>query len=167
MSDPTLHEELSGHVLSQLSVLEEVYSFLISLLKDDIGEDRSRKNGLVVAGILENYYTAAETALFRVAQDFGNSLDTERWHADLLDRLSHDVPDIRPRVLSGYTHERLDELRRFRHFKRYYYRLDYDWDKLDFLVKKLTELHPRLLEELRAFLSFLREIAVTGPDKNE
>ena len=34
-------------------------------------------------------------------------------------------------IVEAYTFERLDELRRFRHFKRYYYRLDYDWDKFD------------------------------------
>ena len=60
----------------------------------------------------------------------------KRWRASLLDRVVVEVGDVRPRVLSDPSLERLDELRRFRHFKRYYYRIDYDPDKLAFLVKK-------------------------------
>lgn len=75
---------------------------------------------------------AAETVMFRIAQAFGNSIDGERWHADLL--------------------------RRFRHFKRYYYRIEYDWDKLDFLIRKLQRLHPRFVHELNAFREFAQEI---------
>lgn len=162
MNDPNGSEDLSAHITSQISVLDEVFSFFSDLMGGDFVADRSRKNGIVAAGILENYYTAAETTLFRIAQDFGNSLKSDRWHADLLERLSQELPAVRPRLLSRFTFDRLDELRRFRHFKRYYYRLDYDWDKLDFLAKKLDELHPELLAELHAFLVFLREVAEEG-----
>ena len=58
-------------------------------------------------------------------------------------------------IVEAYTFERLDELRRFRHFKRYYYRLDYDWDKLDFVVKKLVEVHKTLHDDLSKFVQFL------------
>ncbi len=151
--------ELEGEITSQIQVLNELYDYLQQIMTDDVvREGKSRKNGLVVAGLLENYYTAAETTMFRIAQNFGNNLDSERWHADLLHRLNIEVPGIRPRVIGDDSYMYLDELRRFRHFKRYYYRVEYDWDKLDFLIAKLDQLHPLLLQEMDAFGTFLRSI---------
>ena len=63
--------------------------------------------------------------------------------------------DVRPRILSDAARSLLDELRRFRHFKRYYYRIDYDWDKLSFLIKKTNELQPLLVRDLKRFSEFL------------
>ncbi len=151
--------EIAGEILSQIRILTELHDYLLQILTDDVSrEGKSRKNGLVVAGLLENYYTAAETVMFRIAQGFGNSIDGERWHADLLHRLNIEVDNIRPRVLTDDSYSDLDELRRFRHFKRYYYRIEYDWDKLDFLIRKLQRLHPRFLHELNAFREFTLEI---------
>ena len=68
-------------------------------------------------------------------------------------------PETKPNSqLKTYTVERLDELRRFRRFKGYYCRLDYDWDKLDFVVKKLSEVHTRLHENLLEFVFFLKSL---------
>lgn len=151
--------EIAGEIVSQIRVLKELYDYLHQMLTDDvIREGKSRKNGLVVAGLLENYYTAAETVMFRIAQTFGNSVDGHRWHADLLHRLNIQVDGVRPRVLSDDSYADLDELRRFRHFKRYYYRVEYDWDKLDFVIGKLQRLHPQFLNELETFRGFAREI---------
>jgi hypothetical protein len=45
---------------------------------------------------------------------------------------------------------------RFRHFRRYYFELEYDWDKLDYLQKKFTALRGRIPAELGQFKAFLR-----------
>jgi len=159
MREQTHYGELIGQIESQKHVLEELSSRLNQLFVENVGSgDRSWKIGLAVAGVLDNYYTCAETILFRIVQDFGNSLESGRWHADLLARLIVDVENVRPRVIRDDTSERLDELRRFRHFKRYYYRTDYDWDKLEFLVKKQREVHPMLLRDLDAFAMYLRQL---------
>jgi hypothetical protein len=151
--------EIAGEIVSQIRVLTELHDYLQQILIDDVShEGKSRKNGLVVAGLLENYYTAAETVMFRIAQAFGNSIDGERWHADLLYRLNIEVDGIRPRLLTDDSYSDLDELRRFRHFKRYYYRIEYDWDTLDFLIRKLHRLHPRFVHELETFREFTQEI---------
>lgn len=139
--------------------MTELHDYLQQILADDVSrEGKSRKNGLVVAGLLENYYTAAETVMFRIAQAFGNSIDGECWRSDLLHRLNIEVDGIRPRLLTDDSHSDLDELRRFRHFKGYYYRIEYDWDKLDFLIRKLERLHSRFVHELNAFREFTLEI---------
>lgn len=152
--ESTNRAELHAAIASQIAVLDDIAAFhRESYARPELADERS--HGLVVATLLENYYTAAETVLFRIAQEFGNRVSAERWHANLLDRLSRAVEGIRPRVLAADTYTRLDELRRFRHFKRYYYRLDFDRDKLDFLSKKLIELHPMMHRDLAEFVSFL------------
>jgi hypothetical protein len=52
----------------------------------------------------------------------------------------------------------LDEMRRFRHFKRYFFSMDYDWDRLNFLMKKFDQLRPELEADLDSFCSFLEKI---------
>jgi hypothetical protein len=110
-----------------------------------------RAERIVVAQILENTYTAIETALLRISQGFDNSLMAERWHADLLDKMLLEKKGVRPRVLSDESHRLLTELMRFRHFKRYYLELDYDWEKLRFLLSVLHRCLPIVRTELSAF----------------
>ena len=66
-----------------------------------------------------------------------------------------EVPGLRPKVVSRVTFEIIRELMRFRHFRRYYYEQDYDWDRLEFLRKKLEELFPLLDTDLSRFASYL------------
>lgn len=110
-----------------------------------------RAERIVAAQILENTYAAIETALLRISQGFDNSLSPERWHADLLDKMLLQKKGVRPRVLSDESHRLLTELMRFRHFKRYYLELDYDWEKLKFLLSVLHRCLPLVRAELSAF----------------
>lgn len=68
------------------------------------------------------------------------------------------VPDVRPVVIAPATHAMLDELMRFRHFKRYYFQLDYDWNRLDYLTGLLERVQPHVEAELTAFDTFLVEL---------
>ena len=159
------NHELDGYLTTRASLLTQTIEKISSFLEHDIPQvGRDWKSALVVAGLLENYYTSAETALFRIAQQTGIQINADRWQADLLARLSHAVEDVRPRVLGESTYKRLDELRRFHHFKRYYFETDYDWDKLDFLLKNLNELHPLLMHDIASFQSFLRVLRKPGDE---
>jgi hypothetical protein len=108
-----------------------------------------RAERIVIAQILENTYTAIETALLRISQ--GESRDS-----DLLDKMLLEKKGIRPRVLSDESHTLLTELMRFRHFKRYYLELDYDWEKLRFLLSVLHRCLPLVRAELSAFRAEVR-----------
>ena len=44
---------------------------------------------------------------------------------------------------------------KFRHFKRYYFELEYDWDRLDYLVAKLSQAHPLVMHDLERFARFM------------
>jgi len=102
-------------------ILEDMERFLAERgVSSATGGAPDRAERIVVAHILENSYTAIETALLRISQGFGNSLSPERWHANLLDKMLLEKRGVRPRVLSEESHRLLTELMRFRHFKRYY-----------------------------------------------
>jgi len=133
-------------------MLEDMERFLATrpVSRPD-GQAPDRAERIVVAQILDSSYTAIETALLRISQGFDNTLSPERWHTDLLDKLLLEKKGVRPRVLSDETHRLLTELMRFRHFKRYYLELDYDWEKLAFLLSVFRRCLPRVREELSAF----------------
>jgi hypothetical protein len=63
----------------------------------------------------------------------------------------------RPAAISEDTHAALRELMRFRHFKRYYLEFDYDWDRLQFLRRKLEQVRPRVRQDLNAFEAEIRK----------
>jgi len=153
MNDRALDPEL---VVEQIDlsfrVLDDMERFLADRrvsAEADAAPDRGER--IVLAQILENTYTAVETALLRISQGFDNSLSPERWHADLLDKMLLEKNGVRPRVLSDESHRLLTELMRFRHFKRYYLELDYDWEKLRFLLSVLRRCLPLVRAELSAF----------------
>jgi hypothetical protein len=68
-----------------------------------------------------------------------------------------EIPSIRKAVLSHESYPLLDELRRFRHFKRYYYEFEYDWSRLDYLKRMYEKLVPLIHEELENYIVFLLE----------
>ncbi len=98
MSNSDPKKELKSQIIDQISILEDAHDFLDSYMRGELPNDgKSRVAGLVVAGMLENYYTAVETILFRIVQEFGNELDPQRRHASILERLSLEVEGTRPR----------------------------------------------------------------------
>lgn len=52
---------------------------------------------------------------------------------------------------------RLEELMRFRHFKRYYFQFEYDWRKIELLIVLFRESVPMVQRELTDFLTTLRK----------
>lgn len=112
---------------------------------------RTAESVLIPVQILESGYTAVETLFMRIPQAFKNNLSADRWHEDLLEKMAVEIVETRPRVITEETHKKLSELMRFRHFKRYYFEMDFDWRKIDFLMQLFHESIPLLTADLRAF----------------
>ena len=121
---------------------------------------KTRTTAMAAGKLFESYYTCVETLFLRISQAFENRLSHDRWHADLLHKMRLRVEGVREPVLSERSHGILLEFLRFRHFSRYYYELDYDWDRIDFLRLKLLEVDPLIRDELKAYVAFLRKIEV-------
>lgn len=149
-------------LLSELTAGKEALQKIIAYYNDfsqrRLSYSRTQDEAIVVAQILSNYYTCVETMFLRIAQTFENSLSREKWHQDLLDKMVLEIHGIRPRVIGATSYQNLLELLKFRHFSRYYYQLQYDWEKLDFLLHKLDQTHPVLLQELSAIQDYIKSL---------
>ena len=126
-----------------------------SALDDEIAQlGRTPISALIVAGLLENYYTCLETIYLRISQSFENKLEAARWHNDLLQKMTLEIEGVRTAAVSDDAFSPLFELLKFRHFKRYYFELEHDWDRLDYLVTKLRQAHPLVTRDLERFVRF-------------
>lgn len=151
--------ELAASIRQNRELLETIRSSIEDALDQEIAQlGKTARSALIIAGLLENYYTCAESIFLRISQYFENSLEPARWHADLLQKMTLDIEGVRPRVVAPQDEPALRELLRFRHFKRNYFDLDYDWDRIDFLVKKVRQVHPGLERSLDRFEGFWRDL---------
>lgn len=150
---------LVGEIEESLMVLRKIEDFYVANVDDFLGQSgRDQRSAIVLSEILVNYYTCLETIFFRISRVFENHLQEERWHKELLHKMCLEVEGLRKAVITKSTHQLLDELRRFRHFKRYYYDFEYDWSRLDYLRSVFERLRPAIKEELQNYLLFLRQI---------
>jgi hypothetical protein len=149
--------ELRAVVRDHERTLGRLATELEGALAEDIPRlGRTRRSALIVAGLLERYYTNLETVFLRISQMFENNLTPDVWHRDLLLKMTIRIEGVREPAVSLENHGALAELMKFRHFARYYYEIDFDWRKLDYLVQILCEAHPRVVRDLEFFADFLQ-----------
>ena len=149
--------ELVARIENTQRLLERIVAEYRGFLDGDFRVmGRKNTSAIVIAELMVDYYTCAETLFLRVSQFFENDLDANRWHADLLDKMTLRIEGVRDAVVDEQTARWLGELLKFRHFRRYYFELEYDWDKLDYLQKVFGKIHERLRADLVSFKTFLR-----------
>ena len=146
---------LIGEINSSLAVLKKISDFYDEHTTKEAAQKQTIENAIILSDIFVNFYTCIETIFFRISQYFENSLDSTKWHKDVLRKMKLSVPGIRERVISETTYRDLEEILRFRHFKRYYFEFSYDWDRLELVRKKFLSTRVSGVEELKAFLEYL------------
>ena len=146
---------LSGELESSINVLKRISKFY----DGHVGKTKSVEDAIILSDIVVNFYTCTETAFFRISRFFENTLDQKRWHRDVLKKMTLTIPGIRKRVISDDTFRDLEELLRFRHFKRYYFEFDYDWDRLELVRTKFKSVRRRLVDELTSYKDYLGTLA--------
>ena len=151
--------ELVSLIEKQLGLLERIHSSIIEAMERDVPLlGRTGNAAVLVAGLIGNFYTCLETAFQKISQHFENHLEPSRWHADLLEKMTLKLEGIRIAAVSEGNFGALLELQKFRHFRRYYFEMEYDWDRLDFLLKKLETAHPLALVDQKRFAAFVRSL---------
>lgn len=113
---------------------------------------------IVFAEIITDYYTCLETLFLRISRFFENNLDKEKWHKDLLHKMTLSIKGVREPVITDEAFTLLQDVLKFRHFKRYYFELSYDWERIDFLrgrYEKLLRGTPKCLADFKEFLETL------------
>jgi len=156
------HEEIAellGEIAKTRALLEKHRAYYLEFQRTDLATlGRKTATAIVMAELHCDFYTCVETLFLRVSQFFENNLAKDRWHQDLLRKMTLGVEGIRPAVVRDETASLLGEILRFRHFKRYYFEFDYDWDRLDYVQKKYEQVYSMLLVDLQAFENFLRQV---------
>ncbi|MGA2545359.1 MAG: hypothetical protein ABSF43_02335 [Rectinemataceae bacterium] len=151
--------ELVGIIEKQLILIERIHSSLALAMEHDVPLlGRTGNAAVLVAGLIENYYTCLETAFQKISQHFENHLETAKWHSELLLKMTLKIAGARIPAVSEGNYGALLELQKFRHFRRYYFELEYDWDRLDFILRKLEAAHPIAVEDLRRFADFVKSL---------
>ncbi len=110
-------------------------------------------------------YNAIEQAALRVAKAFENQIDDESaWHAELMRRLTLDIPGIRPALFASDDLVRLRELRGFRHVIVHAYDLSLEPKRLELVLADASS----VMEVLgRRFAVFFDAVASDFAGEND
>ncbi len=142
-----------------LHILRENWGFYKQFKENEfVALGKTTVSAMVLYQVIVGFYTCLETFLFRVSQEFENKLSKDQWHKELLQKMALNIPGIRDRVISETTKNQLSEILLFRHFKRYYFNFDYDWEKLDLIESKYRQVYSPLRSEIQSFIEFLRTL---------
>ncbi len=153
---------LTAYIEKQTLVLDDLFGELTAALEHDLKLlGRTKRSAAMIGSIIESYYTCVETMFLRISQYFENQLSSDRWHKDLLEKMTLTIRKVRPRAVSDDVFNDLYELLRFMHFKRYYFSLAYDWKRLNEVVKKCLRAHEPLIKDNERCEIFLAELDTT------
>lgn len=159
MKDRIAIRELIAEIEKTLVILSRNVQFFQEFTHKDYPKlGQTTAAAMVFSQIFVDFYTCAETLFFRIVQTFENSLQAERWHKSLLHKMTLEIEGVRMAVISDASYHVLSEILRFRHFRRYYFDFDYDWDRLTLIEKKYTQAWPLLQEDLQRFTTFLQQL---------
>lgn len=151
-------QTLRAEINKSLSVLTRIEDYIIDFQQQKLNKTPGLDEAMIITQALTNYYTCLETLFLRISRFFENNLDQEQWHRSLLEKMTLEIKDLRPRVICESVYHGLLELLKFRHFSRYYFELDYDWDNLRFLLKKFNDIHVQVGTDLSEFDCFLNTL---------
>jgi hypothetical protein len=148
---------LQAELKDDMNAIAEAFSVLHEITQQSLDD----KSGIVASYYLHVIYGLIENMLVRIALLFENQIDDQsQWHSQLLQRMTLEISDIRPPVISKNTYAHLNELRRFRHLFRNAYLLRFDPVRLKLVLKdaeQVEKLFQNDIEKFQAFLDSLLE----------
>jgi hypothetical protein len=104
----------------------------------------------------QQFYTAIEDLLKQVAKAFENHIDSlSSYQRALLIRLSMDIVEIRPALISKETFLFLDKLRAFRHFIRHAYDCELEEKELSVIQTLINQSYHFLKNDRETFKKYL------------
>ena len=151
-------QTLIDETRSSLTVLQNIISYYEKFMTKPESKSHTTENAIIISEVVVSFYTCLETIFIRISQYFENSLDTSRWHKDVLHKMTIPITGIRERVISDETYQSLSELLGFRHFKRYYLAFNYDWDRLELVIKKFEKVSGPVRKEIEDYIRYLEDL---------
>ena len=131
----------------------------IDTIYEKIDERKGLKNQFELEGLslwLHHLYCAFEDLFKIVAKAFENNIiDEERYHIELLKRMTYEIDGVRPALLSGPSFKLLDTLRAFRHRLRHAYVYDLDKEKVTVVLDDALKLRALYKKDVGKFIRTL------------
>ena len=142
---------LLGYLASQQALIERLLAEIAA------AEVETKEKVSHLGYMLHNLYSALEDLFQEVAKTFENRVeDPQRYHRELLKRMSLEIPGVRPALLSTPTHSLLNELRGFRHVFRHAYDYELSPARLAALKSRVLAEWDLVTRDLQIFQDFLR-----------
>lgn len=151
---------LKAEIIADLEHVEHLDQKLASLAPEQLGRATSEEELILIGYFLSGIYSTFEDIFKKVARVFENKIeDVTRWHAELLRRMTLEVEQVRPALISQASFSSLDELRGFRNVFRYSYAYELDGEKMAIAFRRWQAGKKRVLEDIQAFLNALDKLA--------
>lgn len=110
-----------------------------------------------LGGILHDLYHGMKGICLRAVKQIDQQEPIgSSWHRDLIDSVSHPVPNLRPAIISQETAELLEQYRGFRHRFRHNYGYELSWLKLAPLWRDAHAMIEKFIRDVEQFIAFLR-----------
>lgn len=142
--------ELLSEIEKELKNIDDLKKELASVPENTAFSRRTK------GSILHDFYNCCERIFRRISQNINGEIsESEKWHKELLARMTRPVKNVRPAVISEELAAELDDYLGFRHLFRNIYGFELKGERLDRLVKKFSGVSGRFKKETRRFLKEL------------
>ena len=146
-------EILKADINSQIDIIEVIYE-KIQQRSRDYQDNEERTESLAYQ--LHNLYCAFEDLMRMTVNEFENRIsESTDWHIRLLNRMTEEIPDVRPALFSRESYPLLDELRSFRHWFRHAYSYQIEQEKLGIVLRKAFKLKDIYKQDIQGFIQKL------------
>lgn len=151
-----LSRELTGDAQALDARAHEIRA-LLNVWGTDAGSSR---HAIIVAAVnIHGWYTALEAAFERTARLLDQTVPTgPSWHTDLVSQMAVAVPGLRPLLVDPGLEVPLAEVRKFRHFFRNAYVLEFDTPRIREQADRVVDLHAPVREGLDQLIKHLSDV---------
>ena len=150
---------IRADIESELESLNQLTDELNLTLRR-FGKEPSSIEIRATGSILHDFYCGVEKIFERIAVEIDGEIPKgENWHLQLLDRMTFEVPEVRPAVIGKGTADKLKDYLRFRHLFRNVYGSHLEWGKIRDLTVPFTEILAVFNSDINRFLGFLDGLA--------
>lgn len=117
----------------------------------------------VIGSVLHDYYNVLENIFEQVVKIFGETIPSgDRWHKELLKRVTLDIPGVRKALISKKTEIKVDDLRKFRHVFRNIYGVNIDASKEQDVLRNLPDISVSVKEDIRDFIEKMDKLILAN-----
>ena len=140
--------------LGRLATLEKELNVFLTNFVDKKPDSYALR---AIGSILHDFYCGLERIFRKIALEIDESLPKgDRWYRDLLKRMTLEIKNVRPLVISPELLDEYDEFLRFRHLFRNVYGYELKWKNIEPLCQNFTKIKKKFIKSIRDFIEFFR-----------